>query len=134
MSALPCSLRTTAIGGPLCFSSLLPPFTNHGRHKGLRILISLQTTFKFVLKGEKVLLRPAFQECESGCRQNIRLRHHFVVSHRKYSLGLLQFESPALRALLAALYIRRQLIDGLAAQIRQHGWIGSIAALLIRLQ
>jgi hypothetical protein len=68
------------------------------RNNGQRILISLQITFKSVLTGDKILPRHVFQECESGRRPDISVRHHIIVSHRKLSLDLLQVEATALRA------------------------------------
>ena len=41
----------------LCYPTA---FTNHGRYNGLRILTSLQTTFKLMLTGEKALLGHVF--------------------------------------------------------------------------
>ena len=58
----------------LAASLVLLAFANYGRQNGQRILISLQITFESVLAGDKVLLRHVFQICESGCRQDIRLR------------------------------------------------------------
>jgi hypothetical protein len=52
------------------------------------------------------------QISEAGRGQDVARRRHFAVSHRKFSLDLLQGEAPTLRVFLGTVHIRHQLFGG----------------------